>query len=221
MTKKFYVYVHRYASGPKDGRIFYVGKGKLRRSKDRSGRNDHWGRIVNKYGFSDHIVAKFESETCALSYEMAMIESLGVSNLCNITAGGEGVSGLIHSDEAKKKMSENRTNNPWLKGKKVPEWVREKLSQAKLGKVQSPEHAQKSRTNKVGVKISNTSKFNLDKRKPVKNCSGEVFISAAEAAREVSKRLNTNASQGNITMCVQGKRKTAYGQRWSFFDATA
>jgi hypothetical protein len=221
MTKKFYVYVHRYASGPKVGKIFYVGKGRLQRSKIRSGRNDRWNKIVNKYGFSDHIIAEFDSETCALSYEMAMIESLGISNLCNMTAGGEGVSGLVHSDKAKKKMSENRTNNPWLKGKEVPEWIKEKLRQAKLGKAQSFEHAQKSRTNKIGVKIADTSKFNLDKQKSVRNCSGEVFISAAEAAREMSKWLNTNASQGNITMCVRGKRKTAYGQKWSYFDATA
>ena len=87
---------------------------------------------------------------------------------------------------------------------------------AKLGKRQSPEHAKKSRTNKIGFKVSDTSKFNIDKRKPVKNSDGEIFESAAMAAKVMSKRLGVNASQGNITMCAHGVRKFAYGMSWSF-----
>ena len=47
IEKKFYVYVHRYASGPRGGQVFYVGKGDGRRAFVKSGRNIKWSRTVN------------------------------------------------------------------------------------------------------------------------------------------------------------------------------
>lgn len=214
MTKKFYVYIHRRKS---DGRVFYVGKGTGKRALRTSGRNRYWKRVYNKHGRIVEILLHFEKENCAFSFEKAMIALYGKENLTNTTDGGEGVCGLVHSEEARKKMSGPRPNaKNWLKGRIPPDYLKEKWRKAKLGKKQSPEHAQKSRTNKVGVKIQDTSKFNLSKRKPVRNSKGEVFESAATAARAMSERFNVNASQGNISMCTNGKRKTAYGMKWFF-----
>lgn len=186
--KRFYVYVHRRLA---DGSIFYIGKGHGSRMTSLSGRNHEW-REVAKLGWYGEKTASFQSEKCALSIEAAMIRFIGKQNLCNRSNGGTpGPTGMVHTEETK-----------------------EKFRVAKIGKRQSEDHAQKSRTNKLGKKISDTSRFNLEKRKPVGNSLGEIFPSAAEAARQVSIRLGVNASQGNITMAILGHRKTAYGMGW-------
>lgn len=215
MTGKYCVYLHRRKS---DGCIFYVGKGVPQRPFTKSGRNDWWHRVVKKHGKDVEIVRYFDCESDAFSFETSLISFFRASQpLVNITDGGEGVSGLRHKEESKAKMAGPRPHaNQWLKGRKAPNYLKEKWRIAKLGKKQSPEHARKSRTNKIGVKISDTSRFNLDKRKPVKNSDGEIFESASAAARAFSERFGINASQGNITMCIHGKRKTAYGKKWSF-----
>jgi hypothetical protein len=93
-SKKFYVYVHRYASGPKQGDVFYVGKGSNRRALVANRHsNPHWQNVVNKYGFVSEIVIRFQSEACAFSFERAFIKQYGRENLCNLTDGGEGISG--------------------------------------------------------------------------------------------------------------------------------
>ena len=213
MEKKFYVYVHRRLS---DGTIFYVGKGSGRRLNETYGRSKHWQNVSKKNGWSAHIVSRFSQEQCAFSFEISLISYIGKKNLVNVTDGGDGVAGLIHDEASKKKMRGPRPDaKAWLKGRSAPDYLKEKWRKAKIGKKQSPEHAEKSRNNKFGVKIKDTSKFNLEKRKPVKNSNGEFFESAAEAAREMSIRLGVNASQGNITMAVLGRRKTAYGMEWS------
>lgn len=114
--KKFYVYVHRYATGPKVGQVFYVGKG----SGDRwmyggSGRNTHWRRIVNKYDFIPETVLSNLSEVCAFSFERALIPFYGKENLCNMTDGGEGTSGIKQSLETCKlisKRAKGRLSDP-------------------------------------------------------------------------------------------------------------
>lgn len=99
MDKKFYVYVHKYASGPKHGQVFYVGKGSGRRSGRAAGRGEWWKRIVDKYGFSHSIVARFEREECSFSFEIALIKWHGRQSLCNLSDGGEGASGVKRSPE--------------------------------------------------------------------------------------------------------------------------
>lgn len=89
-NKKFYVYLHRYASGPKEGRVFYVGKGSHRRAGSSYGRSKYWHRIKSKYGFTHEIVSRFDSEFCAYSFEKILIGLYGRENLCNLTDGGDG-----------------------------------------------------------------------------------------------------------------------------------
>ena len=94
IVKPFYVYVHKYASGPKEGQVFYVGKGKNWRYSGKANRNIHWHHVVNKYGFTPKIVMRFYSEICAFSFEVALIKQLGKNNLCNILDGGAWVKGV-------------------------------------------------------------------------------------------------------------------------------
>jgi hypothetical protein len=214
MENKFYVYVHRRKT---DGSVFYVGKGKGYRFKEIKNRNIYWKRIVNRSGFTVDIVVNNINEICAFSIERALIKFYGRKNLSNMTDGGEGISGFRHSEKTKEALrGPNPNANPWNKGKKVPDYLKVKFRDAKLGKKQSPEHAEKSRKSKLGVKVADTSKMNLEKRRPIKNNLGEIFVSANDAARQVSVKLGINASQGNISMAANGHRKTAYGLEWSY-----
>lgn len=135
MTKKFFVYIHRRAD---TGHIFYIGKGtwtpvkKYIRAATTSKRNVHWKRIVAKAGgFTHEVVAEFDDETMALAEEVRRIGELGRSNLggllCNITAGGEGQSGVVMSLDQRKKISiANR-------GRPKPDHVRRAVSAAQRG----------------------------------------------------------------------------------------
>lgn len=214
--KPFYVYVHRRAT---DGRVFYVGKGQGNRATSKSRSNQYWHNIVKKHGFTAHIVMMFNREECAFSFERALIKFYGRENLCNHTDGGEGVSGMTHSNETRLKMSGPRPNaDQWLRGKEIPDWLKEKLRAAKLGRKQSETHAEKSRKSKVGKKqprdaVEYVMTF---RRVKVVNDKGEVFCSVTDAAKYMSMRLGIKASQGNISMCLSGKRKTAYGHKWKY-----
>ena len=131
---------------------FYVGKGKGERAYDLS-RNDHHDRISEKYGHAVVIIADNLTEEEAFNLERETIEdyvfNLGYGIdiksyenrennefLTNMTFGGEGVSGIQHSDEAKRKISEAMKGKN--KGRKFSEEHKQKISKAhkggKLGK---------------------------------------------------------------------------------------
>ena len=97
---KYYLYVHYRES---DGTPFYVGKGSGIRAWDFSakGRNPYWHRTVKKHGIKVEIVFDNLSEQDAFDCETnAIIEFkyLGF-RLTNMTVGGEGCSGLVHTDQ--------------------------------------------------------------------------------------------------------------------------
>ena len=172
--KQFYVYVHRYASGPKQGEVFYVGKGKGYRSHSKIGRNTHWHNIVNKHGYDINIVARFNNEQCALSFERAFIALYGRENLCNMTDGGEGTSGnpcsnerkenirkaLIgrkkppHTDEHKKKISES------CRGRNHSDEHKKRISESHIGKIQCPHNDETKQ--KISRKVSGSGNGSYD-----------------------------------------------------------
>lgn len=192
-VETFYVYVHRYASGDNKGKVFYVGKGMKNRKNIKYGRSTHWRRISSKYGFIPEVVKRFNTNECALTYERIMIKLIGRDNLCNLTDGGEG-------------------------GSNPSEETRRKMSAAKIGKKQRPEHAEKSRLAKKGKSQSKyaISKLIESKSKPVISSNGEIFSSSCEAARVLSSRMGKYISQGNISMCANGHRNNAYNLSWSY-----
>jgi hypothetical protein len=128
-VKDYYVYTHSLSGHPP----FYVGKGTVARIKsiNRKG-NKHHTNIVNKYGKENIIVRSMlcRSEQYALDLEIRMIAALrnaGVK-LVNRTDGGEGASGLKHSDETRAKMSAAKT------GRIVSDETIAKMSAAHIGK---------------------------------------------------------------------------------------
>lgn len=102
---QFYTYLHC----KPDGTIFYVGKGVDRRSHSKKDRSKYHRNIVSKYGWENIQVHVFPcvSEAQALADEIQQIAQLRREGheLCNITDGGEGCSGMIHSAETRLKIT--------------------------------------------------------------------------------------------------------------------
>ena len=125
--KGYYVYINRYASGPKQGQVFYVGKGRGNRYKSIYKRNRWWFNVARKYGVFSQILASFTSEECSFSIETSLIRYLGKENLVNICSGGRGASGLVMPDETKIKIGNANRGR-----KKTPSAI-EKHKQSMLG----------------------------------------------------------------------------------------
>lgn len=127
----FYVYEHWRLD--KD-ECFYVGKGTGHRAYSKK-RNQHWKNIVSKleregFAWEVRIVASGLSEEESFKIEIERIEFWSSKvDLANKTIGGEGVSGFIHSDVSKKKMSESK--------KKMSQETKEKIKNAIIGKKHS------------------------------------------------------------------------------------
>lgn len=142
-NNKYYVYFHINTTKNK---IFYVGKGHGKRAFVKNNRSEYWKNIVKKYGYSVIIVEEGLTESEAFDREKFYIEVIGRNNLCNLTNGGEGCSGVIFSDERKKNISEK------LKGKIVSEETKIKLSLSSIGRRLSDETKIKISNTKKGVK---------------------------------------------------------------------
>lgn len=129
---------------------FYIGKGiKNRYLINCHTNNGFLKNKINKLGQENVKILLLHqnlSEEQAFLYEKVWIKLIGrrdlrLGSLCNLTNGGEGVFGIIHSKETRLKISQS------LIGKKRPEAVRLKLSQHKISK----EHKQKLREANKGI----------------------------------------------------------------------
>lgn len=127
-TAKYYVYEHW---RPDEGVIFYVGKGKERRAWEfKAGRNKWHRHIVSKLGdlglsVDVRIIEHHDDEKAAFFQERGLIShwrSMG-AHLVNVTDGGEGQSGYVHTEETREKLRIKMTGR-----KMTPEW------RAKIGK---------------------------------------------------------------------------------------
>lgn len=128
----FCVYQH---IRPDTNAIFYVGKGSLRRAHSRHRRNQHWKYVVAKAGgFATQVVVDGVDEELAFLAEVELIDQLRKigARLTNKTDGGEGPSGMRHTDEAKRKIADaQRGEKHWTVGHVYTEEHREKLRQAR------------------------------------------------------------------------------------------
>ncbi len=155
MISDFVVYEH---IRPDTGAVFYIGKGKIRRVNQSANRNPHWHGIVAKAGgYHARIAACGLSEKQALQLEVSMIAAYRAADikLCNMTDGGDGVSGYKWPPDALEKHRLKLKGRPAPnKGKKASAATREKLRMAKLGKKQSREHIEKCRAANIGRKFT-------------------------------------------------------------------
>lgn len=189
----FYAYVYRDPRPEKNLEPIYVGKGTGSRS------NIHLYDCKNKYlsrklqkikilGLSPHIeIINAIDELHALFLESCLIQVFGrrdlkTGTLVNLTDGGEGVSGLKHSQETKLKMSiAKRGISPYnkgislspeqkqkisfsLTGKKASEFTKAKMSNARIGKKLPPrskDHCEKLAIAQRGKKASAETKAKM------------------------------------------------------------
>ena len=157
-VKKFCVYKHIFPNGK-----VYIGitsqkpEHRLKNGK-KYAYNHLIGRAIDKYGWEnvEHIIIDSGlKETDAKKMEIDLISSSQAQDRrfgYNLTAGGDGMTGFItyestkkklstintgkkHTNESRKMMSESRKGeNAYWYGKRLPEDMREKISQAKKGK---------------------------------------------------------------------------------------
>jgi hypothetical protein len=143
----FCTYVHR----KPDGAPFYVGKGRVARATNvgASRRNEHYLRIVEKYGASNIRVEVFAvgDEAAAFALEHALIAKFRSEGwkLANVTDGGEGVAGFrLSADSMARKISACR-------GYKHTSETRAKISAGHMGKFVSEVTRQKISASMKGM----------------------------------------------------------------------
>ena len=222
----FYVYVHRRAT---DGSVFYVGKGHGRRAYEKGHRNPHWNRTVAKHGYTIEIVKDGMEENEAFKHEIELIAEYGRKNLCNMTDGGDGFSGGVWTEEARKKMSAIHKGKivprhivdhvtRLITGKKRTEETKRKIGNYHRGKIVSAETRKKQSIARTGLKQKQST---IDAR--VKKCSkavecsnGMTFSSAAAAERWLRSNGYPTAYAANISKAVNGHKNSYLGLKWSF-----
>jgi hypothetical protein len=128
---------------------FYIGIGKeVTRAYSKTHRNDHWNHIVDKTSYDVHILFDDVSYEFAKEKEREFIELYKRKEdggiLCNLTKGGDGVLGIKHTEEARKKMGEPN------KGKTISDWHRQRISEFHTGRKHSEESKKRMSESKIG-----------------------------------------------------------------------
>jgi hypothetical protein len=191
----YYTYAH-YTADTKE--LFYIGKGTFskrgnyKRAYVSTRRNAHWNNKVNKHkGFEVQILATWKTEKEAFEHERLLI-SCFEGRLVNLTIGGDGCAGRIHSEEEKTKRASS------LRGLK-------RTSQA----LQNMSEAQKK--NKVAIDSLNKAR---EKQKKQVLClsTGVIYPSLTEASKD------TKIAFQNISKCCLGKRPNAGGLEWKYLN---
>ena len=107
----YYVYLHRFTNG-----VFYIGKGYGKRFFKVSNRNNNfYNNLLKKYGppikgiYRDNL-----TEEDSFKLEITLIRLFKEANIpiCNLTNGGEGISGYKHSNATKEKMKLVKIGKP-------------------------------------------------------------------------------------------------------------
>lgn len=249
----FYVYVYRDSAG----NPFYVGKGQGKRSKTHlhachnSKRRSYGTMLYTKLRKMARleeipvidIVKDNLAEEDAFRWEKHYITLWGRRDiktgcLCNHTEGGEGQTGLKHSEESRQKMREVQT--PRLRelakaqrGKKLSAERCAKMAEAQRGRKHSPESIEKTAAAHRGMKRSaetcrriseansNPSKETREKMSKARKIpvvaldikTGEDLMEFDSAKDAGSFFGVTNAA---ITNALRGKVRTSVGCRWRY-----
>jgi plasmid maintenance system antidote protein VapI len=196
---------------------FYVGIGKnLNRAYSKSHRNNHWLSIVQKTEYDVHIILDEIDYEFAKEKEKEFIDlykrKVDGGTLCNITKGGDGVLGIVHSEEARKKMGEPN------KGKTISEWHRKRISEFHTGKIVSEETKEKMSKSllgkSLGIKASEETKnkMSASARKGEDNHSSKLIASEILEIRRLSsegmgqRKIATkfNVTKGTISNILKG-----------------
>ena len=182
----FYVYVYLDPTKPGnyvygeysfDYEPFYVGKGKngrayahLEEGRLNKAENRLFSNKIKKIkhmcGHNPHILIYKDhmDELDALNLEKDIVTNIGrrdkkIGPLCNLTDAGDGVSGLIISEQSKKIMSEKKKgiNHPNY-GKHLSDKTKKKIGDGNRGKKRTEETNRKNRECHIGLVSGNKGK---------------------------------------------------------------
>ena len=135
-----------YAYVRKDGTPYYIGKGKGNRAFHKS----HSVSVPKDKSRIIFLETNL-TELGSLALERRLISWWGRKNnktgiLRNLTDGGEGVSGVVISEESRKKISD------YHKGKLKSNYHKSKMSEAKINVPKTEKHKLKISLSKLGIK---------------------------------------------------------------------
>lgn len=185
-----YAYVHAKPNTTTAHGIFYVGKGVKQRSIDFNHRNKYHRNIVNKYGKQNILVGKVECTTEQLAFELEIglikcLHRMGVT-LANLSNGGEGATGMKHSQETKDKLSAMKI------GKKMSDETKAKLSKHFKGRKTGPTGKSMSAASKLKISIAKKgTKHTPEARKKIAE-AGKGRIFSEETKRKIAEKLKGN-----------------------------
>lgn len=220
----FYVYGHY---RPNEDRPFYVGKGLGKRSVSRNGRSEWWKRIVAKnFPETGVPIVKMLSknvvdESLAFDLEAFWIALFGRKNLdegclINHTNGGEGCSGMVHSESTKRRMAAKamgRKHTPEsLEKMSIAASLRTGSKNTFYGRKHSAESLAKISKNNASRKLDRSGRLAMAVKKgalPVsfQHNDGRVveIINKKEFCREY------NVGNAHLYEVIRGSRPTANG----------
>lgn len=145
--------------------IFYIGIGKsknYKRAYSKQNRNKYWHNIINKCSYRVNILFSDISWDDACFIEKQLIKEIGrkdlnLGSLVNMTDGGDGVIGVVYTEERCKQHSEKMKGrftkeNHHMYGKKFSTEVKNKMSESSKGFRHSEETIKKLSDNKSGSK---------------------------------------------------------------------
>jgi hypothetical protein len=200
MENNFYVYMYL----REDGTPYYVGKGKKRRAYSKEKRvlppKDESRIVFYKQNLTEEEAFEHEIELIALYGR----KDLGTGILHNLTDGGEGSSGIIISEETRRKLSKS------LKGRVFSEEHRKKISENCKGKIFSEEHKRKiseNAKNRPGRPLSEETRKKISERLKGKIVTEETRRKMSEANRARTHSEETRRKQSvNIREALRQKK---------------
>jgi hypothetical protein len=207
------------------GECFYVGKGHGHRARDFGRRKHHHANLLCKLKAGGHKVeVRFFvtglPEREALNAEVSRIaywRSQGAP-LVNITNGGEGVSGLKHSDETREKL--RAANLGKLRGPRSPEVI-EKSAAAQRGKKRgpNPEHSARMKGMKWAPEVvAKRASANLGQKRGEQ---ARANMSLAQRGHVVSDEARKNMSLAHQGKPITEKQALAYKSAARFAKLSA
>lgn len=207
----FYLYEHWRTD---KNECFYVGKGYRDRAYNLKYRSKYHMNVQAKLERSGHkvevrILKSGLTEIVALTLEVRRIafwRAMG-AELVNITAGGAGTAGIIHSEERKRQIGDSKRGNTYRLGAKLSEETKEKIGASHRGKPLSEEH---KAVLSVSLSGENNPFFG-------KKHSAETGRKVAEANR---RRQWSDESKAKISRALKGRPGASKGKTWTLSAET-
>ncbi len=193
-SRRFYVYIYRDTRPGKNMQPIYVGKGSGKRAYEHLfygyQHNELFERKLAKMRAAgvqpDVTVINVKDESVAFDIECGLIAIYGRINkktgtLCNLTDGGEGFAGGIHTESHKEKIS------AVLKGRFRSDEHRKNLAVALTGNKHKPETIEKIRKNSKEKASSAEFRKALSEALKGRKLSPEVAAQRADFLRKLNQ----------------------------------